>query len=172
MPPEVFILSIVSFCVALGFGIVGPAIPIFANEFGVSAFWASAVVSVFALMRLVGALPAGWLVDRLGERVTLATGLIIVAVSSAFAGFSGTYPQLLVLRGVGGLGSAMFTVSSLSLLLRIVGPDQRGRAANAFQSGFLIGGVVSPAIGGVMLHFSIRHRSSCTPSPSGRRPSS
>jgi MFS family permease len=156
MPPEVFILSIVSFCVALGFGIVGPAIPIFANEFGVSAFWASAVVSVFALMRLVGALPAGWLVDRLGERVTLATGLIIVAVSSAFAGLSGTYPQLLALRGVGGLGSAMFTVSSLSLLLRIVGPDQRGRAANAFQSGFLIGGVVSPAIGGVMLHFSIR----------------
>jgi MFS family permease len=156
MPREVFILSIVAFCVALGFGIVGPAIPIFANEFGVSAFWASAVVSVFALMRLVGALPAGWLVDRVGERITLATGLIIVAVSSAFAGFSGTYSQLIVLRGVGGLGSAMFTVSSLALLLRIVGPDQRGRAANAFQSGFLIGGVVSPAIGGLVLGISIR----------------
>ena len=156
MPREVFILSIVACCVALGFGIVGPAIPIFANEFGVSAFWASAVVSVFALMRLVGALPAGWLVDRVGERITLATGLIIVAVSSAFAGFSGTYSQLIVLRGVGGLGSAMFTVSSLALLLRIVGPDQRGRAANAFQSGFLIGGVVSPAIGGLVLGISIR----------------
>jgi MFS family permease len=156
MPREVFILSIVAFCVALGFGIVGPAIPIFADEFGVSAFWASAVVSVFALMRLVGALPAGWLVDRVGERITLATGLIIVAVSSALAGFSGTYTQLLVLRGVGGLGSAMFTVSSLALLLRIVGPDQRGRAANAFQSGFLIGGVVSPAIGGLVLGISIR----------------
>jgi MFS family permease len=156
MPREVFILSIVSFCVALGFGIVGPAIPIFADEFGVSAFWASAVVSVFALMRLVGALPAGWLVDRVGERITLATGLIIVAVSSALAGFSGSYSQLLVLRGVGGLGSAMFTVSSLALLLRIVGPDQRGRAANAFQSGFLIGGVVSPAIGGLVLGISIR----------------
>jgi len=156
MPREVFILSIVSFCVALGFGIVGPAIPIFADEFGVSALWASAVVSVFALMRLVGALPAGWLVDRVGERITLATGLVIVAVSSALAGFSGSYSQLLVLRGVGGLGSAMFSVSSLALLLRIVGPDQRGRAANAYQSGFLIGGVVSPAIGGLVLGISIR----------------
>jgi MFS family permease len=157
LPPEVFVLSIVSFCVALGFGIVGPAIPIFANEFGVTAFWASAVVSVFAFMRLVGALPAGWLVDRVGERVTLATGLVIVAVSSAFAGFSTTYVQLIVLRGIGGLGSAMFGVSSLALLLRMVGPDQRGRSANAYQSGFLLGGVVSPAIGGVMLHFfSIR----------------
>lgn len=156
MPREVFILSIVSFCVALGFGIVGPALPIFADEFGVTDLQASAVVSVFAAMRLVGALPAGWLVDRVGERTTLATGLIIVALSSALAGLSGTYVQLIVLRGVGGIGSAMFTVSSLALLLRIVGPDQRGRAANAFQGGFLIGGVVSPAIGGVLLVISIR----------------
>jgi MFS transporter, DHA1 family, multidrug resistance protein len=156
LPTEVLILTIVAFCVALGFGIVGPAIPIFADEFGVSAFWASAVVSVFAFMRLLGALPAGWLVDRLGERIVLASGLVIVAVSSAFAGLSTTYPQLLVLRGVGGVGSAMFTVSSLGLLLRLVGPDQRGRAASAFQSGFIIGAVVSPAIGGVVLAISIR----------------
>ena len=156
LPTEVLVLSIVSFCVALGFGIVGPAIPIFANEFGVSAFWASAVISVFALMRLVGALPAGWAVDRVGERVVLASGLVIVALSSAVAGLSTTYTQLLVLRGIGGLGSAMFTVSSLALLLRLVGPEQRGRAANAFQSGFLIGAVVSPAIGGLVLGISIR----------------
>jgi MFS family permease len=156
LPREVAVLSAVAFCVALGFGIVAPAIPIFAKEFGVSAFEATAVVSVFAGMRLVGALPAGWLVDRTGERITLATGLTIVAVSSALAGFSTTYPQLLVLRGVGGLGSAMFTVSALALLLRVAAPDQRGRAAAAFQGGFLLGGVVGPAVGGIVLGISIR----------------
>lgn len=156
LPTEVVILSSVAFCVALGFGIVGPAIPIFADQFGVSAFWASAVVSVFAAMRLLGALPAGWLVDRTGERITLATGLTIVAVSSAFAGFSTTYAQLLVLRGIGGLGSAMFTVSALALLLRTVGPEQRGRASSAFQGGFLLGGVAGPAVGGIVLGISIR----------------
>lgn len=156
LPTEVVVLSSVAFCVALGFGIVGPAIPIFADEFGVSAFWASAVVSVFAAMRLIGALPAGWLVDRTGERVTLATGLTIVAVSSAFAGFSTSYVQLLVLRGIGGLGSAMFTVSALALLLRTVGPEQRGRASSAFQGGFLLGGVAGPAVGGIVLGISIR----------------
>ncbi len=156
LPTEVVILSSVAFCVALGFGIVGPAIPIFADQFGVSAFGASAVVSVFAAMRLVGALPAGWLVDRTGERITLATGLTIVAVSSAFAGFSTSYAQLLVLRGIGGLGSAMFTVSAPALLLRTVGPEQRGRAASAFQGGFLLGGVAGPAVGGIVLGISIR----------------
>ena len=83
MPREVVVLSAVAFCVALGFGIVAPAIPIFAQEFQVSAFWARSVISAFALMRLVGALPAGWLVDRVGERTTLIVGLTIVAVSSA-----------------------------------------------------------------------------------------
>ena len=156
LPREVAVLSSVAFCVALGFGIVGPAIPIFANEFGVTAFWASAVVSVFAFMRLLGALPAGWLVDRVGERITLATGLTIVAVSSALAGLSTTYTQLLVLRGIGGLGSAMFTVSALALLLRVAAPHQRGRAAAAFQGGFLLGGVMGPAVGGLVLGISIR----------------
>jgi MFS family permease len=156
LPPEVAVLSAVAFCVALGFGIVAPAIPIFAQEFGVSAFWATSVVSVFALMRLIGALPAGWLVDRTGERITLATGLTIVAVSSAFAGFSTTYPQLLVLRGLGGLGSAMFSVSALALLLRVAAPEQRGRSAAAFQGGFLLGGVMGPAVGGLVLGISIR----------------
>ena len=156
LPREVAVLSSVAFCVALGFGIVGPAIPIFANEFGVTALLASAVISVFAFMRLLGALPAGWLVDRVGERITLATGLTIVAVSSAVAGLSTTYTQLLVLRGIGGLGSAMFTVSALALLLRVAAPEQRGRAAAAFQGGFLLGGVMGPAVGGLVLGISIR----------------
>jgi MFS family permease len=156
LPREVAVLSAVAFCVALGFGIVGPAIPLFAKEFGVTAFWASSVVSVFAFMRLVSSLPAGWIVDRAGERITLAVGLTVVAVSSAFAGLSTTFAQLLVLRGIGGIGSAMFTVSALALLIRVAAPEQRGRAAAAFQGGFLLGGVVGPAVGGIVLGISIR----------------
>lgn len=156
LPREVVVLSAVAFCVALGFGIVAPAIPIFAQEFHVSAFWASSVISAFALMRLVGALPAGWLVDRAGERTTLIVGLTIVAVSSALAGLSTSFPQLVALRGIGGLGSAMFTVSALALLLRVAKPEQRGRAAAVWQGGFLLGGIVGPFFGGLVLGISIR----------------
>jgi MFS family permease len=156
LPREVAVLSVVAFCVALGFGILAPAIPVFAKSFEVTATQASAVISVFALMRLIGAVPAGWLVDRVGERSVLATGLSIVAVSSAVAGLSTSFDQLLVLRGVGGLGSAMFTVSAMALLLRSVGPEQRGRAAGAFQGGFLLGGVAGPAVGGLVTGISIR----------------
>ena len=149
-------LSAIAFCVALGFGIVVPALPVFAKSFGVSAFLAAAVISVFALMRLIGAPIAGRLINRTGERLVLASGLIIVAVSSALAGLSQSYVQLLVLRGFGGVGSAMFTVSAMALLLRTAGADQRGRAAGAFQAGFLFGGIAGPAVGGLVVGISIR----------------
>jgi MFS transporter, DHA1 family, multidrug resistance protein len=156
LPPEVLVLSAVAFSVALGFGIVAPAIPLFAKHFGVSNAEASAVVSAFALMRLITAPFAGRLVDRLGERVIMATGIGIVGVSSLMAGFSGNFGQLVLLRGAGGVGSAMFSVSATSLLLRVVSPDQRGRGAGAFQAGFLLGGVTGPAFGGKLASWSLR----------------
>lgn len=156
LPREVSVVAAIAFCVALGFGIVIPTLPVFAKSFGVTAFLAAAVVSVFALVRLVSAPLAGSLVDRVGERAVLSTGLMIVAVSSLLAGFSQNYVQLLVLRGVGGLGSAMFTVSAMALLLRTTTTDQRGRAASAFQAGFLLGGISGPAVGGLVVGISIR----------------
>lgn len=156
LPREVAVLSAIAFCVALGFGIVAPAIPIFAREFGVSAFLAGAVVSAFAFVRLISAPGAGALVNRIGERRVLATGLGIVAASSLAAAFSTSYVQLLVLRALGGFGSSMFTVSAMALLLRTVHADQRGRATGAYHAGFLFGGVAGPAVGGLVVGISIR----------------
>ncbi|MFM1918336.1 MAG: hypothetical protein RJB01_1851 [Actinomycetota bacterium] len=156
LPREVAVLSAVAFSVALGFGILAPSLPIFADTFGVSAFAASAVISVFAFMRFVSAPAAGAMVDRVGERTVMASGLFIVGLSSLAAGFSQSYVQLIVLRGAGGIGSAMFTVSAMALLLRVVEPNQRGRASSAFSGGFLVGGVAGPAVGGIVVAWSIR----------------
>jgi MFS transporter, DHA1 family, multidrug resistance protein len=156
LPREVAILTAISFTVALGFGIVAPDIPAFARHFGVSTAAAAGVVSAFALMRIVGALPAGRLVDRLGEPVVMAAGIAIVAVSSILAGFSGSFAELIILRGVGGLGSAMFGVSAQTLLLVSVPNEQRGRASGLFAGGFLVGGISGPALGGLIAAWSMR----------------
>jgi MFS transporter, DHA1 family, multidrug resistance protein len=152
----VAILTAVSFTVALGFGIVAPAIPAFARQFGVSVTAAAGVISVFALLRVVGALPAGRLVDRFGEAGVMAAGIALVAVSSVLAGFSQSFAELLVLRGGGGVGSAMFSISAQALLLGSVPGDQRGRASGLFSGGFLIGGISGPAVGGVIAAWSLR----------------
>ena len=156
LPPEVAVLTAVAFSVALGFGIVAPAIPLFASAFGVTNFAAGAVISVFALVRFASAPVAGRLVNRLGERVVLASGIGIVGVSSLLAGLSESYTQLLVLRGIGGLGSALFTVSSFALLMRVAAPGQRGRSAGTYQTGFLLGAIAGPAFGGPLTAWSLR----------------
>jgi DHA1 family multidrug resistance protein-like MFS transporter len=156
LPPEVAVLTAVAFSVALGFGIVAPAIPLFAKAFGVSNFAAGAVISVFALVRFASAPVAGRLVNRLGERVVLASGIGIVGVSSLLSGMSDSYAQLIVLRGIGGFGSALFTVSSFALLMRVAAPDQRGRSAGTYQTGFLLGAIAGPAFGGPLTAWSLR----------------
>ena len=156
LPREVPILTAISFTVALGFGIVAPAIPAFARQFGVSVAAAASVISVFALLRVVGALPAGRLVDRFGEPGVMAAGIAVVAVSSMLAGFSRSFAELMVLRGSGGLGSAMFSVSAQALLLGRVPAGQRGRASGLYSGGFLLGGISGPVVGGLAAAWSLR----------------
>ena len=141
LPPEVRVLVGVAFMVALGFGLVLPAIPLFARQFGVGKTAAGAVISAFALTRLIAAPFVGRIVNAVGERVILATGIGIVALSSLLSGLAQAYWQLLVLRGAGGIGSIMFSVASASLLIRVTPSHQRGRAQGVWAGSFLLGSI-------------------------------
>ena len=156
MPRQVRVLAVVAFAVALGFGVVAPAIPLFARDFGVGTTAVGLAVSAFAFFRFVSAFSGGSLVERFGERTVLATGLTVVAVTTGLAGLAGSFPVFLALRSVGGIGSAMFTVASLALLLRVAPPTHRGRAAATYQGGFILGGIAGPAFGGVLTELSPR----------------
>lgn len=155
LPREVYVLGLIAFCVAVGFGVLVPVLPVFARSFGVDNFAVGAVVSAFAAMRLVTSPFCGRMINTFGERLVMAVGIFIVALSSGLAGVSQTYEQLLVLRGVGGIGSAMFTVSATTLLLTSVEAGLRGRASGFFQGGFLLGGMTGPAIGGLLSAISL-----------------
>jgi MFS family permease len=156
LPREVGVLAVVAFVVALGFGVVAPAIPLFARDFGVGRTAVGLAVSAFAFFRFVSAFGGGALVERLGERVVLAAGLVTVAVTTGAAGLASSFPVFLALRAAGGVGSAMFTVAALSLLLRVAPRSHRGRAAATYQGGFILGGIAGPAAGGLLTELSPR----------------
>ena len=147
LPGEVWVLVTANVVIALGYGVVAPVLPQYARNFGVSIAAATFVITAFALMRLCAAPASGLLVQRLGERRIYLTGLVIVAVSTGACAFAQTYWQLLVFRSLGGFGSAMFTVSSLGLMIRISPSDARGRVAGLFSSAFLVGSVGGPVLG-------------------------
>ena len=155
LPREVLVLTSVAFCVAVGFGMFLPVITVFAKQFGVSDFAASFIVSIFAAARLVSTGPAAWMTNKFGEAKVLATGLGIVAATSVMVGFSRSYAEFLIWRTAGGLGSAMFTVSALALLLRVTPAHLRGRASGLYQGGFVVGNIAGPGIGSLFA-FSLR----------------
>ena len=148
LPAEIRILVAAGFVVAIGYGIVTPALPEFARSFDVGVTAASAVVSGFALFRLLFAPASGQLLARLGEKRMFCCGVLVVGASSAACAYAADYHQLLAFRALGGIGSTMFTVAAASLLIKISPPAMRGRASAAWATGFLLGNIAGPLIGG------------------------
>jgi len=156
LPREVWVLIAVSFVIAIGFGILTPALPTFVRSFDVSVFAVSVVISAFSLTRLLFAPASGRLITRLGERWVHVSGILIVGLSTTACAFAASYWQLLLFRSLGGIGSTMFTVSALALLVRMTPPALRGRSTGLWATSFLLGGVTGPLVGGGLVGLSLR----------------
>lgn len=155
LPRDVIVLGLIAFFVMVGFGVVVPVLPVYVRSFGVGNAEVGAVISAFALMRFVASPLCGRLIDLAGERAILSIGIAIVAISSALVGVAHNFVQLLLLRGIGGIGSAMFTVAAMTLLIGSTSSTMRARAIGFYQGGFLIGGMAGPALGGILATISL-----------------
>lgn len=107
VPGPVYALAFVNVCIGLGYGVVAPVIPVFARDFGVSDLAASSVVSIYAFTRVLASFGASRILLRFDERTVLTVGLLLAAASSLAAAFAPTFLALLVLRAVGGIGTAI-----------------------------------------------------------------
>ncbi|MPZ74542.1 MAG: MFS transporter [Nitriliruptorales bacterium] len=148
--PTFVVTLVIAVVVALGFGLVVPVLPLFVRAFDVGLFAVTGVVAAFAGVRLLSSIYTGALADRIGSRRAVGWGAIIVAVSSLGVALAPNYWTVLVVRGIGGFGSALFFNALLTQVVRIVPADQRGRAVGALQGAFLFGIAFGPSVGGLL----------------------
>lgn len=148
--PVMVAAGLIAVVVALGFGLVVPVLPLFARDFGVGLFAVTLVVSAFAGVRLVSNVYTGALSDRIGARMAIGSGAMIVALSSLAVAAAPNYWALVVSRGLGGFGSALFFNALLAMVVGLARPEQRGRAVGMLQGAFLFGISVGPSVGGVL----------------------
>lgn len=134
-----------------GYGLIVPALPLFAKKFGVGDAGVSLLITSFAGMRLMGNLVVGRVLTRHGERAVTVWGALIVGASSLAASSAPSYLWLLAFRTVGGIGSAFYFGGLLSYLLARVPPEQRGRATALFQGAVSAGIFVGPVVGGLLI---------------------
>ncbi|AQQ14978.1 Tetracycline resistance protein, class C [Corynebacterium glaucum] len=156
IPRAIWVLVAAAFIIALGYGLIAPVLPQFASSFNVSMAAAGAVISAFALARLLGAPGAGILIDKLGSRPVYLTGLFIVAVATFFVAFAQAYWHILLLRFIAGFGSTMFTLSAQALIVRVTHPSIRGRANALYATSFLLGNIFGPIIGAALSFLGYR----------------
>ncbi|HEX9695906.1 MAG TPA: MFS transporter [Actinomycetota bacterium] len=146
----------VTFFIMFGYGMIVPTLPLFASTLGVAETGIGIVFTAFAGARLAASIFAGSAIGKLGERRMAAMGAFIVGVSSAAAGFSPNFPSLVILRGLGGIGSAFFLAALMTSLLGAVKPEERSRAMAMFWAVVGVGFIVGPVFGGLAAIISLR----------------
>ena len=156
IPTGLKVLIAASFMIALGYGLVAPVLPSFARSFNVGVAATTIVVSALAAMRLVFAPRAGKLISRFGERPIYTCGMVIVAVSSFVNAAAWDYWVLLASRAFAGIGSVMFTVSAMGLLVRLAPSHMRGRVSGYYATAFLLGNIMGPVVGGALSGLGMR----------------
>ncbi len=135
--------------IMLGSSVISPVLPLIAQEFGVSYAGAGALVAAFALGRIPFDFIGGAAVDRWSPRLIACSGAAIVAISAVLSASAKSFTALMWYRLLGGIGSALFTITAMAFLVRTVVPQRMGRAMGFYQSMLLIGVSIGPGVGGL-----------------------
>jgi Major Facilitator Superfamily len=146
---EIRVIVLITFVIMLGFGILSPILPQYARSFGVGYDQVGLLIGAFGFTRLLFDLVSGPLVDRHGERAMATVGAAAVGVSSALAAMAPNFTLLVVFRGAGGAGSAVFFAAVMSYVLRSTPRDRMGRVMGVFYSAFNLGIILGQPLGGL-----------------------
>jgi MFS family permease len=147
----VALLAVAIFISYLDRGTLATAAPVIKDELGLTNTQFRILISSFFWIYVPGQLCAAWLVDRINAYRTLALGLMVWSLATAFMGLASGFLSLLALQILLGLGqSASFPASSKLLAEHL--PSHRLSFANAMISaGITLGPTVGTFMGGLLL---------------------
>ncbi|MCW4025990.1 MAG: MFS transporter [Candidatus Bathyarchaeota archaeon] len=152
-PRIYFELIFVGFTLFMGMRLPAAFLPIFADELDPTGVLVGFVVSAWFFSRIFIELPSGVLADRLGKRRLLIGGLALSAVGAFMCSMANSIYLLILGRTIWGLGTALFFMSNMALILDLFKSSMRGRALGTFQGIEFIGSFIGAPIGGFILGF-------------------
>jgi MFS family permease len=136
--------------IAFGSGMLTPILPLYAASFGASYGWIGIVLASRGLGTIIGDMPAGVLLRRLGQRRMMLVGLACIACCGLAASQARTLWELALYGLIEGMGGALWNISRHAYLTDVAPVGQRGRAIATFGGIFRTGGLFGQAVGGTL----------------------
>ena len=149
------ILFAVLFLVMVGFGIIIPVLPFYAENIGASPTELGFLMAVYSLMQLLFAPIWGRISDRIGRKPVIIIGILGLSLSFYLMGISTSLWMLFVARIIGGILSSANMPTVMAYVADITSPEDRGKGMGVVGAATGLGFVFGPALGGVFSKISL-----------------
>jgi len=133
--------------------IVNTAIPAMAASLQVTPLSLKAVVTSYILSLAVGIPVSGWMADRFGTRRVFGVAVAVFTASSILCGLAVNAPMLVVARVLQGIGAAMMMPVGRLTIIRTFHKSELLMAMNFVIIPALIGPLLGPTVGGLIVHW-------------------
>ena len=154
MTRPLVIIFLTIFVNLVGFGIIVPLLPFYAETFGASPLTIGLLFAAFSACQLVAAPLLGDLSDRYGRRPVLIFSLAGTVVSFVMMAMAHSVAMLFAARIVDGLSGGNISTAR-AYVADITEPKDRARAFGMIGAAFGLGFIAGPALSGVLAHVSI-----------------
>lgn len=128
--------------------VVNVALPALQTALGASIADVQWVIESYALFLAALLLIGGSLGDRYGRRKVFAAGIVVFTAASAWCGLARAIGELIVARGLQGIGGALLVPGSLALISAGFPESRRGRAIGTWSGFTSITAAIGPVLGG------------------------
>jgi len=149
--------AIAAACVVsfMGIGLVDPILPAISEELDASPSQTMLLFTSYLFVTGIAMFFTSWVSGKIGTKLTLLAGLVLVVVFAACAGASGSVDAIIGFRAGWGLGNALFISTALAAIVGAASGGAR-QAIVLYEAALGVGLATGPLIGGVLGSISWR----------------
>lgn len=150
------ILGLQIFLVMVGFGIIIPVLPFYAQDLGANPTALGWLMAVYSAMQLIFAPVWGKISDNIGRKPVMLIGISGLALSFFLMAIATELWMLFVARIIGGILSSANMPTAFAYVADITTPEKRSKGMGIIGAAAGLGFIVGPAIGGIFSKNSLQ----------------